>query len=595
MTAPVPLTRRRRWARRAIGLVLALATFVLVIENQHDVGIARDETTYMSAGSSYARWWMDLFTGNGAAGEQRITKTFGGAPGGGTNSEHPPLVKTLMGFSEHVFHDKLGWTDELTAYRIPGAAFAALLVFLVFAFAAAIWGVPEAVVAAITVALIPRAVFHAGLGCFDMPIASLWFATVYAYWRALASRRWSIVAGVMFGLALATKHNALLLPFAIGAHYAWVAVRSQAAARDAALARDRDLPRGRRVLGWLRATGVALGTGAVRHRPSVLIAMAVLGPLVLVALWPWLWFDPIDHASTWIGFHLNHTHYNFEYLGHNWNAPPFPWHVALVTTLVTVPVVTLAGAALGTGVLAVRARRGTAADAVRAPGVLLLMSAGASIGPFFLGSTPIFGAEKHWMPAIPSLCIVAGVGVIWAARAAVEQLAAAIPRVAAHRRIAEAATCVLLGCAVSTAAAIETTHAQPYALSSYNALAGGAPGGADLGMNRQFWGVAAKGVLPYLAAHAPPAGKTERVYSHDASMAWGLYRRYGELPPGMPDAGHEETGVRNSQWALVVHELHFNRHDYLIWDAYGTVQPVFVLRFDGVPLVTLYKRPGAAP
>ena len=56
----------------------------------------------------------------------------------------------------------------------------------------------------------------------------------------------------------------------------------------------------------------------------------------------------------------------------------------------------------------------------------------------------------------------------------------------------------------------------------------------------------------------------------------------------------EEAGVRASELAIVVHELHFNRHDYMIWKEYGTVQPVFVLRSRGVPLVTVYRR-SAAP
>jgi hypothetical protein len=582
------VTRRERWARRAIGLAIAVVAFVVVMRNQRDVGIARDEVTYMAAGSSYARFWMDLFTfEDKTLTEDRIKRTFGGPPGGGTNSEHPPLVKTLMGFSEHVFHDKLGWTDELTAYRIPGAALNALLVFLVFVITCAVWGLPEAVVAAFLVLLLPRAVFHASIGCFDAPIAALWFATIYAYWRALASRRWSIVAGVCFGLALATKHNALLLPFAIGAHYTWVALRSRGVPKARAVSPAGGAgARVRQAGGWLADAARATGRGYISLRPSVILSFALLGPLVLVALWPWLWFDTFGHLSDWIGFHLHHTHYNFEYLGHNWNAPPFPWHVALVTTLFTVPVVTLAGGAIGAAVVAVRARRREAADAARAPGLLLLLSAGASIGPFFLGSTPIFGAEKHWMPAIPSLCIVAGVGVIWSARAAIRTLAAHVPPIAARRRTICMSTCAALGTLVVATAAVETFHAQPYALTSYNALAGGAPGGADLGMNRQFWGVSAKGVLPFLSTQKPG-----RVYSHDASMAWDLYRRFKELPPGFGDSGHENAGVINSAYALVIHELHFNRHDYLVWDAYKTTRPIFVLRFDGVPIVSVYKRP----
>ena len=106
---------------------------------------------------------------------------------------------------------------------------------------------------------------------------------------------------------------------------------------------------------------------------------------------------------------MHHVHYNFEYLGHNWNAPRFPWHVALVTTLFTVPVATLAAAPRSAPGVWI-ARRGNSPDRARAPVLLLALSAAASIGPFFLGTTPIFGAEKHWMPVLPTMCIAAGVG-----------------------------------------------------------------------------------------------------------------------------------------------------------------------------------------
>ena len=124
-----------------------------------------------------------------------------------------------------------------------------------------------------------------------------------------------------------------------------------------------------------------------------------------------------------------------------------------------------------------------------------------------------------------------------------------------------------------------------------DAAAGGAPGGADLGMNRQFWGVSLRGVLPVLAAEAPAANQPQKlVYTHDASVAWGTYQRLGLVPKTLVDSGMEQGGIERSDLAVVIHELHFNRHDYMIWSAYGSVQPMFVLRSDGVPIVSVYKR-----
>jgi hypothetical protein len=564
-------------ARNAItAAVLGLVAFVAVAVAQRDQGIVRDEVVYMDAGSRYVSWWGDLLSGKrDALTERSITAHFGGAAPTDNNREHPPLMKTLFGVSELVLHRKLGWTSPVTAYRLPTALMNAALIVLVFLFVASVWGYPEAVIAALLTLLLPRAFFHAGLATFDAPVVTVWFATLVAWHRALARRWWCVGLGVCYGLMLATKHNAILLPFALVAHYVIVSLWSQRGAVGAGFG-DR-----------LRA----LGRGLRDTQPLALPAMFVIGSLVLVASWPWLWFDTFAHVADWMRFHFQHVHYNFEYLGENYNAPPYPWHVPVVTTLVTVPVVTLLAGAVGAAVLARRARRGEAADPARAPALLLFLSAGAAMGPFLLTTTPIFGAEKHWAAAIPTICIFAGVGVVFAARLAVARLIEAERFSGARRRVASAAAVAALGSVVVGAALVDTARAHPYALSHYNALAGGAAGGADLGMNRQFWGYAARGVLPELSRHAPGPGEPPRpVYSHDASPAWGWYQRLGLLPAGLPDAGHEGGGVARSQLAIVIHEKHFNRHDYMIWQAYGTVQPIFVLTKGGVPIVSVYRR-----
>jgi hypothetical protein len=331
----------------------------------------------------------------------------------------------------------------------------------------------------------------------------------------------------------------------------------------------------------------------VRIQPFLVPALAVGGPLVLVMVWPWLWFDTAAHLRDWITFHTSHVNYNFEYLGRNYNHPPFPWHVVLVTTLFTAPVATLAAAVVGAFHTGARVRRGTAADPDRAPVLLFALSAAVAMGVFLVPTTPIFGAEKHWATAMPTFCLLAGAGICSAGDRVWRALVMRrwIPVAGAFARPAGA---IAIGVLVASAALSETFAAQPYPLSYYNALAGGARGGADLGMNRQFWGVSARGVLDWLDEHVAPApGQPPApVYTHDASPAWGLYRKLGLVDRGLPDAGNEERGVQRSRAALVIHERHFARHDFMIWDEYGTVQPAFVLTFQGVPLVSVYLRPG---
>ena len=609
---------RRVLARLAVAVALAACAFTWAFSAQREVGLARDEVVYMHHGTRYASWWIDVVRGEpDTLTADAIARHFGGPGATDGNREHPPLMKTLFGLSERLFHGKLQWTERSSAYRLPSAAMHGLLIALVYWFAASLWGQAVGLLAALSLLLLPRGLFHAGLATFDGAVVTVWVAVLLSYWRALASRRWCVVLGVAYGLALATKHNAWFLPAVLMPHYLWVSflrgralasaqVSEQAGAQDAGSSPGRV----RRWLGWL-------WRGSLATRPLIVPALFILGPLVLIALWPWLWFDTLDHALAWVRFHLHHVHYNYEYLGANWNAPPYPWHVPVVTTLLTVPVVTALAALLGGGVLLAARRWQWAAVAAppfappapgapaaapasgaaeddprgRAPVLLLLFSAAVAMGPFLLGRAPIFGAEKHWAAAMPTLCILAALGVVAAGRLAVHALAMGGHMTEARARRARLVAFVVLGGATLAAAAVETVRAQPYALSHYNALAGGAPGGADLGMNRQFWGYAARGVLPYLDRLAPAPGQRARaVYTHDASPAWSTYRSQGLVGPGFPDAGHERQGVARSAIALVIHERHFNRHIYIVWDEYGTVQPAHVLTFQGVPIVSVYVR-----
>src|SRR5256885_15697211 len=75
--------------------------------------------------------------------------------------------------------------------------------------------------------------------------------------------------------------------------------------------------------------------GVLRQRrlprvPLAFVSMATVGPLVLLVTWPFLWPDPVGRAEGYLRRHLEHEHYNFEYLGLNWNLPPHDWDLRLL-------------------------------------------------------------------------------------------------------------------------------------------------------------------------------------------------------------------------------------------------------------------------
>jgi hypothetical protein len=564
---------------RIIAAALFAGTLAVTVVASRRQGIVRDEAYYMEAGEQYVTYWERTLTGS----LERPLSDASIRSYWEYNHEHPPLMKLLYGLSWRMFHRcqcaaERAWhptitqlpsgrhvtlplfARESTAFRLPTMLCFALLAALVYRFfvealgsgpplAARAGGIAAAVLAVAQ----PRAFFHAQTAGFDLPVAVFWFALTYLYWRALLLARGrvrgAIVVGLVYGLFLATKLQSFFLPLALGAH--WLVLR-------AGVGREPER----------------------RPNPWLLPAMVVLGPLVFLLSWPWLWHETIPRLGAYLGFHLHHVHYNFEYLGRNYNHPPYPWHEPLGMLATTAPVVLLALAAAGIVILARRRRprdpRGTR--------LLLLLAGAVPVAPFFLGSTPIFGETKHWLATMPILALCAGVAVqaIGAALLAEWNLGEARPGAA------RAALAALVLAAV-VPAAVETARSHPYGLSHYNALAGGAPGGADLGMNRQFWGYSVAGLLPWLDAELPP---DTRLYLHDWNHdAYTMYLRDGRLRPDILDAGMEDPGVRASNAALVIHEKHFAKYEYMIWDAYRTVRPAQVLTLDGVPLVTVYTRP----
>lgn len=567
-----------RRARVDRWIAVGIFTGVLVVTAlfSRAQGVHRDEAYYMDAGEQYIGWYERLIKLDleKPASDATVRKWWG------YNHEHPPLMKTLYGLSWRLFHAcdcarEARWHaganvlregkhvtiplfSETLAFRLPTMIAFALLCALVYLwFVEAFGGRAGAVAAALLMAAQPRAFFHAQTAAFDLPAATLWFACAFAYWRTLVVWRpvkTVLVVGVLYGLFLSTKLQSFFLPFALIAH--WVGVV---------------------VLRAIKKEATPFPS------PWSFLGLVTVAPLVFFALWPWLWHDTIDRFGGYLGFHLNHVHYNFEYFGTNYNRPPYPWHEPLGMLVTTAPVILLVLALLGAvmlGRLGWRSWKGAEESDPRRTGLLWLIAGLVPVAPFFLGSTPIFGETKHWLATMPFLALAGGVAVHVLHRRLVAELALG----ARGQRLAAAALIAI----AFVPAAVETVRSHPYGLSHYNALAGGAPGGADLGMNRQFWGYSVRGLLPWFNQNLPQGSK---IYLHDWNHdSYEIYLRDGLLRPDLKDAGMEISGVRSSDTALVIHERHFNKYEYMIWEVYGTVRPVKVLTLDGVPLVTVYRR-----
>ncbi|ATB27837.1 ArnT family glycosyltransferase [Melittangium boletus] len=609
MTRGRAATREERWL--ALGL-WALA-FCALWATESAVGFTRDESFYFHAAEDYARWFQQLVREPARAlTDAAIVRAWD------YNHEHPALMKTLFGLSHLLFHDTLGWMRSATAFRLPAFALAALVPALTFLLGSAVFSRAAGLFAALSFLLVPRQYFNAELACFDMPIAAMWLLVVYAFWRALEDRDWGVLCGVFFGLALCTKHNALFLPFCLAPFAlwrAWTSSEAQPAARTGMW----------RVLGLFAAVAVlyallvvslgpegfqrkffllsphtllfvalAVGSLGMLHvlnteHPATALAllplatMATFGPIVFYLHWPYLWHAPVDRTAWYLVFHATHNHYAWFYLGTLMREPPFPWSYVVVKTALTVPTSLFVPMATGWSVLAGRGLLSLFARTrawVRPPTeaeVLVGLHAVAALLIISPPSVPHFGGVKHWLPSMPFLGLLAGVAVTRGCEALTERLRARWPRLPLAAVAAPVFGLVMLP------ALIALVRVFPYGTSFYSELAGGVPGAASLGMQRQFWSSNVTAVLPWINANAP---RGARVFLHEVTgFAFQDYQREGmlraDLRPG---------GLFDSDIAAYQYHQEFREHEFALWGAYGTRTPVTGLYLDETPQVIVYQR-----
>jgi hypothetical protein len=320
--------------------------------------------------------------------------------------------------------------------------------------------------------------------------------------------------------------------------------------------------------------------------------MAILGPIVFYALWPYLWYDTLARIQWYVNFHLNHEYYNIEFLGRNYYSPPSPKSYLPVMVAATVPAVTLLLFAVGAferGAVGARRFAGWALEIMRRPGgsekgdpretdVLLALSIAVAMSPWLLPATPIFGGTKHWMPAYPAMALFAGRGfdLVW--RRTREVFAS----LQGKRWVGVEAA--LWACVLVAPLAV-TVHSFPFGLSSYVPLVGGTAGGADLGLNRQFWGFTSQNAAEEYLNEKAPTNAT--VFIHDTTWdAWSRMQQEGRVRSDLRAVG----SPGEAQISLIEHELHMSEVDYSTWVAFGTDAPTYIVRHDGVPIVSIYRR-----
>jgi hypothetical protein len=550
----IPSWMKNRNIQAALIMVLAL---VLLVATEPQIGLTWDEPDYIVASEAYSSWLGKLITQPAAAvSESVINESWS------VNHEHPPLDKIWSGL---VWAGARFVLNDLTAHRLGNMILVSVLAGLLYLLIAGSYGQVAGLAAVAALLTLPRFFFHAHLAALDVPAACAIFLVTFLFWKTKddLSWKWTIVLGLIWGLAFATKINAIFLPPVL---FLWALL--------------------------------------FRRRPMLfvrIVVMTLIGILFSFAVWPWLFPDfparVVDYLE-WIT--VDHWKIGQWYLGAFYMPPP--WHFPFVMVWAVVPLTITV--LYWIGIL----RAGWKWREAGSLGGLLIINALVPLLALTTGKSMVYDNDRLFMPAFPFLAALAGMGFGW--------LVAGIRRAAERIRKPRWANpaAVLAAVLFFLPQSISLARLYPHLLSYYSETVGGLPGAARLGLETTYWCESYAAAIPYLNEHAKP-GDTIWVdpWSHNVMI---YYQVHGRLRSDIKIAFPPLAGVSLFPEYGPPTAATFADSDFILlqyrqtsigstpenpgsgaFTSYPDPQwisshaPVFQLSYDGVPIMEIYSNP----
>ncbi len=171
--------------------------------------------------------------------------------------------------------------SSIMAHRIAIILLTAIGLAAVYLFVRGTHSRRAALFSVLSIIFIPRFFAHSKYVLMDEPVAIFWVLTLWFFWLGMKNWKYGLLSGVMLGLALATKAQAVFIPVII---IVWLLVSY----------RDKVLDNVHRM--------------ASLKPPKIMVtvlSLIIVTPIVWVMSWPWLWHNTISRFVWWKSYYLS--------------------------------------------------------------------------------------------------------------------------------------------------------------------------------------------------------------------------------------------------------------------------------------------------
>lgn len=501
---------------RLVPWVLIVLGTASVALTQRGIGFTWDEAYYYVPSKMAGEWVAEIFRGNHPFDAATIDKYWE------PRHEHPSVGRLLSGVALQLFPDQRPYL----AMRLPMALLFGFTLALIFLIGRRCWSSQAGLFAAILYAMLPRVFGHEHFATLEPPLLFMTMLVVYCFLRGLDSPVWAAITGVAWGVLLATKINGFFLPVPL---VLWAHL----------YARPRYV--------------------------NNLFSMVTLGPIAMVASWPWLWHDTAKRLLNYLMFHTEHQKISVFFMGLMWgDQHTAPWFYPAVIIGVSVPLTILLVFVIGFA-------RSVAAPRQRPYETLCLFCVLVMIGLASVPGIPKYDGERLFLTVFPFLSLLGGAAI----GSALDQ----IGKPAMARLAAAGVALVLLA---DGGVAISRYH--PYLLSYFNPIVGGLPGAARR-FEVTYWGEALNDDLIRAINHLPDGSTLKGVAFNDGTMM--LLQEWGLIKPTITIGG-AARGTYFDYHLVQNRRGMFSRIERTLVDT-DMFPMIYAQRKMGVPLMMIYK------
>jgi Dolichyl-phosphate-mannose-protein mannosyltransferase len=428
--------------RSAIPALIFFGVFLLVAATSKDYGIAWDEPAYFHASDLHVAWIVDLGeniiqrNAKASLADESIKAAWHWDP---YHVPHPPFSRIVSGLTRTLSD---GWLDKFSGYRLGAALFFAILATVMFLWMNELFDVATGMFSAVALIVTPNLFGFAHIAVTDLPLASMWFLTVYCFWKGVNDWRWSVACGLAWGLAMATKFPALLIPIPL--------------------------------IFWAQMFY------PTRHGNNV-FALLSLGPLMMIASQPYLWHQTTLRILEFLYEGLSRgyrTDTNFAVFFFNrfYYTDHLPWYYPFFMIGVTTPEPVLLLAVIG--MFSIFWRR------VRRPAIVLFaLNAVFLIALGLLPGAVLHDGVRQLLSGLPFIVALAGVGFYTIARS-LRSIGDGEPFRTIKNGAAKITGTLILVLLFPPVLELYLLH--PFELSFYNRLVGGVRGAYERGLEATY-------------------------------------------------------------------------------------------------------------